>query len=338
MRVLFALLMMFPLLAAHAQEPGEENRLQWHAYQLAVAESPGDAFSDLLMARSMGILLAAPDADSDDETLRALNARAEVVVAQLKARVDAVRGSDPFLLGIDLGCGRGGDATVCSERRAMLESMVGDNAYHGLVLMMVAWEADDAEAFLRAARLAANAPDYESAPASGLASLVARYRQVPAPPVEHDSAITRSHGPEVMAMAISMAITLPNLGNFVRPCREADGDLRRQCLTIANRVVSRAQNLLELYIAQSVVEALGTPEDIAAAHARRREVAWLRARSLPLFMAAEIGPVAGVGDYFDTFARDGEIAAMRAFLEAHGITTTPPADWTEAMERPAGTP
>lgn len=338
MRINFCLVAVLAMLPTHAQELGEADRLEWQAYQLAVAEAPGDAISDLLMAKSLDLLVSPYGEAGRSEPSQLLVARAEVVAAQLHARVDAVRDSDPYLLGADLGCGRSGDAAVCSERRAKLEPFAGDDAYHGLLLMVAAWGAGDAEGFLRAARLAANAESYNSAPASGFGSLVARYRQVPPPSAQHADHLARGHGPEVTAMSLAMAISLPNFLDFTRPCRESEGELRRHCLAIANRMMAQGSNLIETWIAQSVVEALGTPADTEAAKAMRRETAWLQAQSHPLMVAAAHGPVAGFDAYFDAYARSGELAAMRALLEVHGIPPAPPADWSPEGPRSASAP
>jgi hypothetical protein len=94
-------------------------------------------------------------------------------------------------------------------------------------------------------------------------------------------------------------------------------------------MMSQSQNVLEILIAQPVVEALGTAEDIESAKLIRRDIDWLMARSSPLGAAMEYGEVAGTQDYFDAYASDGELSAMRALLTAHNIPIHPPEGWTK---------
>lgn len=334
--------LMLPLLACLLLQPMTANgsdkdvRQAWDAYLLGAAEVPGDPYTDFLLARSM-VLFAKGQREADDnETSRTLAARAEVIAAELAARVDAARDANPYLLGADLGCATDGDAAVCRERRAKLEPFADDDAYHGLVLMTNAWGAGDAEGYLRAARLAASAPGYDSVPASGFGALVARFRQAPAPTARHPDPMFQRHGPEVTAMALSTAIAMPNFVNFVTPCREAKDELREHCLAIAKKMVASPGNQVDGWIGQTVVTALGTPDDVAFAAQKGRELAWLRTRSHPLLLASEVGPVAGMQAYFDAYAEAGEIEALRALLEAHDIAATPPADWRDPAA--AGTP
>ena len=63
----------------------------------------------------------------------------------------------------------------------LLEPYAADNAFHGVILMSYAWMREDAEAFLRVARLAAGAETYDSLPSFGYRSMVERYRSVPMP-------------------------------------------------------------------------------------------------------------------------------------------------------------
>jgi hypothetical protein len=340
MRVLTGLLLLIAL-PLHAKEPTEQQQLDWFNYQLAVAEAPGDAWSDLRMAEMLRFTARVEGAESvaPSEPMRAFQARAQVVSAELEARVDAARDSDPFLLAADLGCRTNApDMTVCDQRRAKLEPFAADNAFLGLVLMSYAWSRDDAEAFLRVARLAAGAEDYDSLPALGYRSMVERYRKVPMPATPEMDALTRAYTPEVLAMAMSMGLSLPPYQNFSQPCRESEGELRGYCLAIARKMMLQGQHIIEVRIALSVVEAIGAADDLALAAARQREMAWLMEKALPLMMASEKVLVAGTEEFFEAYGSDGEIAAMRAMLKAHGIAPVPPADWTPASASPAPKP
>lgn len=334
-------LLLLAALPLQAKELTEEQKLAGYNHQLAVAEAPGDAWSDLRMAQMLNFLVtvSTDKAAAPSEPMRAFQARAQVVAAELEARVDTARDSDPFLLAADLGCWpEAPEMPVCDERRAKLEPHAADNAFHGVVLMSYAWMREDAEAFLRVARLAAGADTYDSLPSFGYRSMVERYRSVPMPAAPEGDALTQAYGPEVMAMALTMGIAMPPYQNFSQPCRESEGELRGHCLAIARKMMLQGQHLIEIWIAVSQVKAMGTPDDVALANARERETQWLLAKAIPLMAASEKAAVAGMDDYFQAYGRNGEIAALRALLEAHGIASLPPADWTNASTRPAANP
>lgn len=314
-----------------AATPTEQDQLAHFNYSLALAEAPGDVYSDQLMARMLAWAEKSSEAAAPvSAPMGALRARAQVVSAELQANLAAARDTDPFVLGADLGCWpKGKDPETCSARRAKLETLVGDNAYHALVLMTYAWAADDAEGFLRAARLAAAAPDYESALATAFRSLRERYRQVPPPAMPAMGELARLYAPEIMALAVYASIAMPPLQHFSQPCRESEGELREHCLALAIRMVERGQMLIEVYIAKSVVDALGSPEQIKIAASTHLRLEWLQARAVPLMVAAEDGRVAGMDAYFDALGSDGDIAAMQALLRAHDISLDPPVGWTK---------
>lgn len=341
MRLLTSLLLLAAL-PLQAKEPDQQEQLDWVNYQLAVAEAPGDAWSDLRMAQMLDFtsrMAEHSQAGPPSEPMRAFQARAQVVKAELQSRVDAARDSDPFLLAADLGCWpKAEDMTTCDLRRAKLEPFAGENAFHGVVLMAHAWTREDAEAFLRVARLAAAAERYDSLPALGFQSMVERYRKVPLPATPGMDVLMRAHAAEVMALAMTMGISLPPYQNFTQPCRESEGDLRGYCQAIARKMMLHGQHIIEVSIAVSLVQAIGTPDDVALAGARQREMDWLQEKALPLLVASEKVPVAGIDGYFETYGSDGEIAAMRALLKVHGIAPVPPADWTRAPPRPAPAP
>lgn len=344
MRLMLTLLTLLAILPCQAREPSEQERLTWYHHQLAVAEAPGDAFSDQWIGRALAgtvdsIERSRKDGEPLSDPMRQFLARARVVVAHLEAQVDAVRDSDPFLLGADLGCWpKREDSTTCSERRARLESLAGDNAYHGLVLMTNAWMVGDARGFLGAARLAAAAERYDSLPAIGFESMRARYGQVPLPAMSDSGVLAQRHGPEVMAMSLTAATAVPPFQHFSQPCREAEGELRAYCLAIADKMLAQGQNLIEIWIAQGVVEAIGSPREVEAARARKRETEWLSTQSLPLLGASGTVEVAGMDEYFAVYGSQGDIAAMQALLGVHGIDLVPPAGWTRPVAQPAASP
>jgi hypothetical protein len=329
MRLLFALLLMSSLLPAHAQEATERQKLDWWAYQLAVAEAPGDVYSDLLIAKSMRFHQKNPHLDADSDEAGALRARAEVIAAELQARADSVRDTDPFLLVMDLGCWPEIKSALCQERRARLEAFAPDNAYLGMVLMAYAWMAQDAEGYQRAARLAATAERYDSQLANAFGALRKRYRGVPVPAMAGGTEQNRRLAPEVMAMSMAAAVAMPPVQHFSQPCRESEGELREHCLAVALKMMSQSQNLIEINIARSVVEALGTAEDIESARMIQRDVDWLVERSIPFSAAMDHADVPGTQEFFDAYASDGELSALRALLTAHNIPIHPPEGWTK---------
>ena len=340
MRICTGLLLLVAL-PLQAKASSEEQTLAGYTYQLAVAEAPGDLRSDLQMAQTLKFLARATDADGlpASEQMRAVQARAQVVVAELEARVDAARDSDPFLLVADLGCWpKAAEMPVCDQRRAQLEPYVADNAFHGIALMSYAWMRKDAEAFLRVARLAAAAEHYDSLPAYGFQSLVERFRKVPAPAVLATSdmdALTRAYLPEVMAMGMVAGFASPPYQNFIEPCRESEGELRSHCLAIARKMMLAGQTLFDAHIAIKVVETLGGPDDIALATVHRRELEWLWEKAMPLFAGADKTVPVGIESYLEAFGSEGEIAALGRLLDANGIATKPPAGWTKPSAKVA---
>jgi len=329
MRILVLLILMVAMPPIHAEEPGLGNQRAWQAYHLAVAETPGDVHSDLTIARLLQFLARSYRDTDDSDDARALQARSEVITARLLERVAAQRDSDPSLLVRDLGCWPEPKSATCSERRARLETMAADNAYYGMILMAYAWLAEDAKGFLGAARLAAAAERYDNGIVIPFDTLRERYRSVPAPRKAGEDEREPKLTPDVTAMMVSAGVALPPLQHFSQPCRESEGELREHCLTLALKMMSQSQSILEILIAQPVVEALGTAEDIESAKMIRRDVDWLMARSFPLSAAMEHADVAGTQEFFDAYATDGELSAMRVLLTAHNIPIHPPEGWTK---------
>ena len=335
MKIGWALALMMAALPVRAEPPDKQDQLAWHQFQLAVAEAEGDAHTDLLVLRSMSTLAEASADPAASDELRALGARAQVVQAELQARIDAARDSDPYLLAADLGCWPDRTSATCVERRARLETHAADNAYFGVLLMSLAWAAGDAEGYLRAARLAASADRYDSLPSVPFGALRARYRSVPVPRMTGMDEQAMRHAPDNLAMAITAAIATPPLQHFANSCKAAEDELGTQCLAIAKRMQANSRGLLELWLAQIVIEAQGTPMDVERALSMRREADWLRTRAAELMWAAEKVPVAGTEEYFDAFAAAGEFEAMRVLLRTHRIPTTPPAGWVMPQRQPA---
>lgn len=327
MRNGWILALLMAALPAQAQTPDKQDQLTWFQFQLAVAEAPGDAHTDLLVLRSMASLVEASADPAASDELRALGARAEVIQGELQARIDAARDANPYLLAADLGCGRKGQPDICSERRARLENHAGDNAFFGVLLMSLAWEADDADGFLRAARLAASAPRYDSLPSAPFAALRERYRSVPVPRMSSLDEASMRHAPDQLAMAIIAAIATPPMQHFANACKAAEGELGEQCLAIARRMHADGRSLFEHWLAHLVIEAQGTPAEVEQALSARREAEWLQSRAVELMWAEEKVPVAGMEEYFDAFGAAGELEAMRALLRVHRIPTAPPEGW-----------
>jgi hypothetical protein len=132
-----------------------------------------------------------------------------------------------------------------------------------------------------------------------------------------------------MAMSMAAAVAMPPVQHFSQPCRESEGELREHCLAVALKMMSQSQNLIEINIARSVVEALGTAEDIESARMIQRDVDWLVERSIPFSAAMDHADVPGTQEFFDAYASDGELSALRALLTAHNIPIHPPEGWTK---------
>lgn len=298
-------------------------------YIVDVAATEGDPVADVLLAERLAASFSLPAPATDDaataEAWGLLQARAQVVTRELEARVAAARDADPLLLALEAHCP--GDASRCADARVRLAGLAGDNAAHHLLLAALAWREGDAEGFLRHARDAGAATRYDAGHARIFGALYRRFRAVPRPgPV--DAAGPRMHNAAaVEAMAMMAARAAPWFG-IVEPCLASEGDLRRSCHQIARQLM-QSQILMDVSVAQSLLKALGTPDERALAEARFNRGMWL------LMATSQRDP--NLVDprysedyrlYFVDFAAYGELAALERLAERFGLPPEPPAGWT----------
>ena len=336
MRIVFSLMLSGLLAAAPApvranaapDAPSSASEDAWLRYHLAVAESPGDALSDAYLARALEMVQG--DEARQAALDPALLARVQVVHGQLEARAAAARNNDATLLVSQLRCLPASRANAtCEADLARLAELAGDNAYHHVVLMGHAWARGDAEAFLREARLAAEAAEYQHDVPKVFGSLYRRYSQVPAHDLARPDPGNRIPVAGMSAMAFAAALALPAYQHFVQPCREAEGDLQGHCLAIAVRMMREGQLALDLSIAAGVIDVHGDESLKAEAKRRQREMAWhfesLRGAEARLDERQW-------RDYLDAYAERGELAAFRVAHAYLGRPALPPDDWNPPGE------
>ena len=248
---------------------------------------------------------------------------------------------DVELLARDKRCHRNDPpAEFCARRLDRLAELAGDNAYYHLMLMTLAWQAGDSEAFLRHARAGAAAGHYRSPYMDYYAGLHARFRQIPdqvAPGMGlEEEGLPRA---AVMAMGISAAYAMPPFQGFSAPCREAEGELRGQCLAIALMQLESSQTPIEVSLAAGVVEALGDDEERRLAGEKRREAFWRIEKAAEIYNGLTQGKVpAGYEAYFENYGTQGELEAARLLLLANGIAPSPPPEWQSAFYRKPASP
>lgn len=294
-------------------------------YYLAAAEAEGDVLSDAYLLK----LLALTSGDPEIKALLdpALMVRVDLVRAQLAARVQAARNTDAVLLSSELRCQPSVRLqAACGEDLARLAELAGDNGYHHFVLMGHAWAREDAEGFLRHARLAAQAPDFRHDIEVVFRSVHQRLRQAP------DDLMPRPEGEDdtvpaagLVAMGIAAAFALPAYQNYVQPCRESEGELRAHCLAIADRLLEESAIGIDIFIAHAIYEALGETERQSAAQVLRDRLRWQQQAMAPMEERFDRRQWQA---YFDAYAEGGEKAAFAYAAEALGVPLDPPPGWS----------
>lgn len=294
-------------------------------YYLAAAEAEGDVLSDAYVLKLLA--LSAGDEEAQAGFDPALLARLDLARARLGARVDAARNNDPVLLASQLRCHPAARTSPeCGQDLARLAELAGDNGYHHFVLMGKAWAREDAEGFLRHARLAAEAPGFEPDVDAVFRAVYARLKQVPddlAPRPEGESGNIPAAG--MLATSVAAAFALPNYQHYVQPCREAEGELRGHCLAIADRLLDESSVAIDIYIAQSIYRAVGDSDGEARAQARRDRLGWQTQAVSSMEQRFDRHQWQA---YFDAWAEGGELAAFAYAAEAMGLPANPPPDWS----------
>ena len=215
-----------------------------------------------------------------------------------------------------------------------LSGLAGDNAYHHIVLMGTAAALGDPTAMLEYARRAAQAPDYRNDVTTVFSSLYARFSQVPESLWrELDAPDGQVQSPGVEAMAHAAAVGLPHYKSIVDACRGAGGELRGLCLEVGKKMTHESSVLLDIEIGAKLVAALGDEDDQAQTLRQLREARWLGRAIVTADSALD---AAQWDEYFATYAREGELGALRYAARAQGIAPVPPEGWTgEPEARPA---
>lgn len=298
-------------------------------YQLAAAAQPGDARSDWVLGNLFAQWLQLSQEGVGTPVDPAFVGRLVEERDRLTGRADAALMDDPVMLAMRLPCyGEQRDDALCAARRARLAELDGDNGFTALVLMTAAWGAGDDAGFAAAAARGAQASHYQSASVAVLESMLTRYRAVPdtaAPdmPLRLEG-LARA---DVHAMNLFASMAMPPFQNFGQPCRESEGELLRNCLTIARLMMRDAPSVIEAYIGAELLSRHGSEADKKEVIARRRELAWLQDQAMSVWSAPESVDEALVAAYFAACASGGEIVGLRTLVRELGLPLTPPSDW-----------
>lgn len=320
---------LYPLLfvlagAAFAQADDNGDADAAARVQLAAAEAPGDLLSDAYLVPMIDLALEADAKRGElDPALRASLAQARDDLAQ---RVDRAEDEAPVALFTTVQCLRkDADADKCNGSRERLAEVAGDNAYHHFVLISMAADRGDEEAFARHARRMLAAPKYEPDMLPVFASLYRRYSEVPAALWQQGGG---NYGPEaapgIQAMAIAAAVVLPGYRPFTQACKEAVPGRRALCVAVARHMAERSPVLLDRLIGVGLIKEYGTEAEQAAASELEREAKWLHVGMAHFDRELSDDQL---GRYFDIFASKGEFAAMRYAAQETGRPLQPPADW-----------
>jgi hypothetical protein len=323
------LLMLVLCGSARAEEPAQDATEQW-AYPLAAAAQPGTPASDWLLARTFEMSLEWPAEVGAPELPEELTLRLAAERDRLMASADRALMDDPVQLSMRIfRCTEEKlDESACRARRARLAELDGDNAATALALMGASWLARDNAGFLEAAARGAKASRHEPAFLSAFGQLRERFDAVP--DVAAPGTPWRSEGmdrADIAAISFAAAWALPAYQLFGQPCREAEGELLGHCLAIARQMVHSGRTTIDVMIGASLLTSHGSVQDQAEASDRRREADWLLARSAELMSGTSERALPDLSAFFDVFAADGELAAQRALLRAHGRPVLPPEDW-----------
>lgn len=292
--------------------------------QLAAAKAEGDLLSDAYLVPMIDLALEADDASRElDPALRSELERAR---DELEKRLALAENEVPVALHTTVKClKKGADAEACDGSRARLAELAEDNGYHHYVLMSMAARRGDDEAFAAHGEKLLQAPVFEPDMIPVFASLYARYSEVPHVLLQHPG---NEYGPEaapgILAMAVAAAVVLPGYQPFVKACDEETEGRRALCTAVAWRMAERSTVLLDRLVGVALLQKHGTPADKDAARKLEREVKWLHS-NLARF-DSELSDEQ-MGRYFDIFASEGELAAMRYAAQATGRSLVPPADW-----------
>jgi len=326
-RMLLTALILAAFTSAQAKDAGSRDAHDADAaarLQLAAANAPGDLVSDAFIVEMIDIYLQVDaQAESLDPMLREELVEAK---ARLQQRVAAGIMDEPALLTTVGNChGRYVQDGKCDAHWARVAELAGDNGYLHFLLMNHAAARGDDMLFARHADLAAKAETFESTLVAVFAPLYERYLLVPESFWSTDE---RLGGPRVQAGVLAMAngavSALPNYQHVMRYCEAADVDVQLLCVDVAKRLASDSNTLLDRMIATAMLRELGTDEEKAWSKEQRRQDQWL-SRGLWL-MEEELDDTQNAR-YFEVFAEQGEMGAIRYANQALGRALEAPVDW-----------
>lgn len=310
--------------AGPTAEEVREYRDSYARILLAAANAPGDLVSDAYLVEMIEVARH-PHGDDDgmDPSLRdALTEASE----RLQQRVAAGLPDEPALLATIGNChGRymqGGD---CAAHWARVGESAGEDGYLHYHLMNHAAAVDDAGLFARHAGLAAAAENFESTLPDIFATLYERYLQVPESLWFTDEDLG---GPRyqaaVLAMSSGTAFGLPAYQQSLRHCEAAQDDVQGLCVAVARRLAGDSSTLMDRMIGTAILRKLGSEQDKAWAAERRRQDQWLARVGWTLEDHFDDVQWAR---YFEVYAEQGELGAMRYASLALGRPLEAPAGW-----------
>ncbi len=257
----------------------------------------------------------------------------------------AVRPADPLVAWLeatdcpatDLQCDA--DAAI-----ARLLEVDGDNAAVQWLAINAAIDGGDETAARTHLRLAAQAARFEPYANEVLALLREARDAAPLAPIAADTAKVLgadaalgrpARNEDLIAMhsiAQWAAVAMPAMVGVTQLCRlgpdpsERDPALQQDCTGLLAKLAADDSMVIYPAIALPMLIELTAGPQQAAWRSALRDYAWVYEQVIPLLWpdaAAQVGPA----QYAGWVAADGELGAMRAFMQRHGIADDPPADW-----------
>lgn len=259
--------------------------------------------------------------------------------AMLNDLVANARDDDPVLLRDAIRQDRARNANLehAASLLARLQVIDPDNAYNALWDMNLASEnADPALDDGRVQRMARSArydDDFLPVLRATYQTLARGYGLGSDPGVAPDTAAADTA--MVAAMGVAAAIAIPGFQSLANAC-DANRFPQRadDCRRIAQHLAGSERTLLDYSLASLLLRraALNATERNEAA-AQTRRSAWLleSGTTLLIDMDAAADPRAQRGRYLAALLESGEVAAVHALMQSHGIPLAPPAEWQDGL-------
>lgn len=261
-------------------------------------------------------------------------------VAWLQAAIDA-RPRDPLVARVELAaCPQAVDCDAEGALRFLLQAEP-DNADIQLRAMDAAQRRGDAAGSERHWQAAVLARRFDPRALELGWALHEAYRglSLPVPGQDVAAALERVHAlglsldpqgiADLQAMNLFATQAMPPLQGLLRRCRTPATEARRdECMSLLGLLADDETTLFAPLLALKTMAELtaGTPDQAPWAE-RLRVLKWQQQSVMPLTTAWPSLPAGAMADYFDTFLREGELAAYRALLHAHGLPSVPPQGW-----------